>query len=186
MTSEQPSAPAGWYPAPHAHGEERYWDGSRWLDTPTPTPAGGGKAGNPVGVIALVAAIVGAVFACIPGALIVGWILLPAAFLLSIVAVALPRKSRGAAVAALIISIVGTVVGFVVFFGMLGSAFSGSSFGDGNFAGEPESDAVSVPAGFEDTGKGLAFRYVPYPSCGEFIRCAQVEVIALRDCPNSV
>lgn len=26
------SAPAGWYPAPHANGEQRYWDGARWTD----------------------------------------------------------------------------------------------------------------------------------------------------------
>ena len=26
------STPAGWYPAPHADNELRYWDGARWLD----------------------------------------------------------------------------------------------------------------------------------------------------------
>lgn len=26
------STPAGWYPAPHANSELRYWDGVRWLD----------------------------------------------------------------------------------------------------------------------------------------------------------
>lgn len=26
--------PAGWYPAPHANNEQRYWDGARWLDHP--------------------------------------------------------------------------------------------------------------------------------------------------------
>lgn len=27
--------PAGWYPAPHANDESRYWDGQRWVDSPT-------------------------------------------------------------------------------------------------------------------------------------------------------
>ena len=36
-------------------------------------------------VAAMIVAIVGFIFACIPGALIVGWILLPIAFVLSIV-----------------------------------------------------------------------------------------------------
>lgn len=26
------SPPAGWYPAPHANNEQRYWDGSQWLE----------------------------------------------------------------------------------------------------------------------------------------------------------
>lgn len=28
--------PAGWYAAPHANNELRYWDGSRWLESPPP------------------------------------------------------------------------------------------------------------------------------------------------------
>ena len=26
--------PAGWYPAPHANNEQRYWDGAQWLEQP--------------------------------------------------------------------------------------------------------------------------------------------------------
>lgn len=34
--------PAGWYPAPHANDELRYWDGQRWHETtPPPAPAAG-------------------------------------------------------------------------------------------------------------------------------------------------
>lgn len=37
MTSDNPHPPAGWYTAPHAGGELRYWDGGRWLeDVPPP------------------------------------------------------------------------------------------------------------------------------------------------------
>ncbi|WP_162893187.1 Ltp family lipoprotein [Microbacterium halotolerans] len=33
MTDQQPTP--GWYPAPHANGENRYWDGSKWLEPAT-------------------------------------------------------------------------------------------------------------------------------------------------------
>jgi hypothetical protein len=35
MSDQSPAA--GWYPAPHANNEQRYWDGAQWLD---PAPAG--------------------------------------------------------------------------------------------------------------------------------------------------
>src|SRR5690625_6037449 len=38
------------------------------------------KQRNTVGIIALITALVGAIFAMIPGALILAWVLLPAAF----------------------------------------------------------------------------------------------------------
>lgn len=31
--------PPGWYPAPHANNEQRYWDGRGWLDSAPPAPA---------------------------------------------------------------------------------------------------------------------------------------------------
>lgn len=35
-----PTPAAGWYPAPHANNEQRYWDGTQWLEPqPQPTPA---------------------------------------------------------------------------------------------------------------------------------------------------
>ena len=47
--------------------------------TPTEKPAR-----NTLGLVAMIIAIVGFIFACIPGALIVGWLLLPIAFILGI------------------------------------------------------------------------------------------------------
>lgn len=37
MTDQLP--PAGWYPAPHANNEQRYWDGTQWLDPVPQTPS---------------------------------------------------------------------------------------------------------------------------------------------------
>src|SRR5699024_10870119 len=82
----------------------------------------GQKQRNTVGLIALIVAIVGFVFACIPGALIVGWILLPDAFVLSIVGLALSDKTKGTSIAAIILSIVGVIVGVTVFFTLVVNA----------------------------------------------------------------
>ena len=156
--------PAGWYPAAHAGGEQRYWDGSRWLDTvPPPTNAGGqphafaappsaapqptGYPGgtstlapgapqgydsppaakkklNVLGLIALIVAGIGFIFACVPGALIVGWILLPIAFVLAIVSFFMKGQGKALGIAGLIVSIVGTIVGVVVFFTVVSNAFT--------------------------------------------------------------
>lgn len=35
MDNDAPTAAAGWYPTPD--GNQRYWDGERWLDIPAPT-----------------------------------------------------------------------------------------------------------------------------------------------------
>jgi pyruvate/2-oxoglutarate dehydrogenase complex dihydrolipoamide acyltransferase (E2) component len=50
MTNHTPtSTPApGWYPAPHANGEQRYWDGAQWTDwTPESAAAAHGTAASP-------------------------------------------------------------------------------------------------------------------------------------------
>lgn len=77
---------------------------------------------NMVGIIALVTAIIGAVFAIIPGAMIIGWLLLPIAFILSIVSLFMKNQKRSQGIAALIVSIVGTLIGLLVFIGVVGTA----------------------------------------------------------------
>lgn len=78
---------------------------------------------HPLGWVALGVAVLGFIFACIPGALILGWILLPVAFVLAIVALVLKGK-KWPGIVALILSIVGTIVGFVVFFSLAAAAVS--------------------------------------------------------------
>ncbi|GAA4660638.1 DUF4352 domain-containing protein [Gordonia humi] len=77
---------------------------------------------NTVGLIALIAAIIGFVFACIPGALIVGWILLPIAFILGIVGLFQSRQPKKTSIAAIIISVIGTIVAAVVFIAVVSDA----------------------------------------------------------------
>lgn len=90
---------------------------------------------NTPGLIALILAIVGFIFACIPGALIIGWILLPAAFILSIVGLTRAGRKKGTSIAALVLSVVGTIVGFTVFATLVSGAVDDAidSAGGGDF-----------------------------------------------------
>jgi hypothetical protein len=90
------------------------------------------RQSNAVGLVALILSIIGFVFACIPGALIVGWILLPAAFILSIIGLCLSGKSKGTSIAAVIIAIIGVIVGAVVFFAVVADGFH-DAFGKSEF-----------------------------------------------------
>ena len=76
-----------------------------------------------LGIIALVVAAIGFVFACIPGALIMGWVLLPIAFVLSIVALFL-KGAKWPAITGLIMSIVGTIVATVLYFLVVSTAIT--------------------------------------------------------------
>jgi hypothetical protein len=89
---------------------------------PAGVPASAPKKTNTLALIALIVAAVGFIFACIPGALIVGWILLPIAFVLSIVSLFLKGDRKWMGVVGLVVSIVGTIVGFIVFFAVLANA----------------------------------------------------------------
>lgn len=76
---------------------------------PTPEPAGP----NVLGIVALGIAAIGFVFACIPFVQVVAWVLLPIAFILSIVALFMKGR-KWPAITGLILSVVGAIVGAVV------------------------------------------------------------------------
>lgn len=160
MSTPDGSPAPGWYDDGSGTGVQRYWDGSSWTQHTIPAPqnqpaapgTGYGAPGgdpsaaaygaaypgattatartvHPLGWVALAAAVVGFVFACIPGALIIGWVLLPIAFILSIIGFFVQGK-KWPVVTALVLSVVGTIVGFVVFFTVVSDsvdeAFGGS------------------------------------------------------------
>lgn len=108
---------------------------------PMPQPE---KQKNTVGVIAVLTAVIGFVFACIPGALIVGWILLPIAFILGIVGVCQSGKVKATSIAAIIIAIVGTLVGFIVFFAVVTDAVDDAFSGSDLSAADPNSARASA------------------------------------------
>ncbi|MCC3280495.1 hypothetical protein LJ754_15190 [Arthrobacter sp. zg-Y40] len=93
------------------------------LQAPEPRKNMPKKQSNILGLIALIAAVIGFIFACIPGALIIGWVLLPVGFILGLVSLFLKDKSKWMGVTALILSIIGTIVGFVVFFSVVTDSF---------------------------------------------------------------
>ena len=163
----------GWYDDGTGTGTNRYWDGSAWTEQ-TASAAGsspGGTGGtapfsaspqvaveppatkpHPLGWVALALAVVGFVFACIPGALIVGWVLLPIAFVLAIVGFFLKGK-KWPVITALVLSVVGTVVGFVVFLTVVSDSVD-EAFGDSDVTVSPrapeESLADDESAGSDD------------------------------------
>ncbi|HEU4756704.1 MAG TPA: DUF2510 domain-containing protein [Agromyces sp.] len=83
--------------------------------TGTVPPPGPGEPArtNVLGIVALVVAVVGFIFACIPFVQVVGWILLPIALVLSIVALFLKGR-KWPAITALVVSVLGLIVGAVV------------------------------------------------------------------------
>lgn len=122
-----------------------------------------------MGLIALITAVLGFIFACIPGALIVGWILLPIAFVLGLVSLFLKDKSKWMGITAVILSIVGTIVGFVVFFTVVTNSFD-EALGSGNTTVvEPSDDAVADDRAIddgateEDAAAEAGTRENPYP-----------------------
>lgn len=113
------------------------------INTAPPAPAAPQNR-NVLGIIALVAAIVGFIFACIPGALVVGWVLLPIAFILGIVSLFMKDKVKWQGITAIIVSAVGTIVGFIVFFAVVAAAF--------NTAFDSDVKVNDKPAAVEDGG----------------------------------
>ncbi len=80
-------------------------------------------------------AVVGLIFACIPGAFLIGWILLPVSFVLGIVGVALSGKKKGTSIAAIIVAVIGTIVGIIVFLAVISSAVD-DAFSDDDLTAE--------------------------------------------------
>jgi hypothetical protein len=120
-----PPQPPGWYSDPPGVPPPLY------LGSAGPQVLA--KQKNTLGLIALIVGIIGFIFACIPGALIVGWVLLPIAFILGLVGLLSSGTAKGTSVAAVIISIVGAVVGVCVFAVGVGDAF-GNAFRKSNLS----------------------------------------------------
>lgn len=101
------------------------------MNPPAPAPVPPQKRRNTLGLVAMIVAIAGFVFACIPGALIVGWVLLPISFILGLVALFRKGESRWQAVTAITVAVVGTVVGAVVFVALMASTVNDALGGSG-------------------------------------------------------
>lgn len=120
-----------------------------------------------MGLIALIIAVVGFLFAVIPGAMIVGWLLLPVAFILALVTFFLKDQKKALAVAALIVSIVGTIVGVIATLVVVGNAITEASGGAVTAAPAAPATAGDAGSAGAEAGSGAASdqgtRANPYP-----------------------
>ena len=139
-----PSASAGWSDPSTAYGDtaptvpyaavgantdattESYGARSTMVLPEHPFTEPSNPGPNIVGIIALVVAIVGLVFAFIPPVSGVAWILVPVAFVLSLIGL-FPRGPKWPAITGLVLSIFVAIVGIVMFvtfvIGSLGTVF---------------------------------------------------------------
>lgn len=125
--------------APHTH------------DAPEPS-----KPRNTLGIIALAIAAVGLVFACNPDAPIIGWVLLPIAFILGTVALLQKGKTKWQGVTAIVVTVVATIIGPIMLLVAIAASFSNVfldlyvEIGDGDTSVieevDAEADAAAEPA----------------------------------------
>ncbi len=121
------------------------------------------KERNTVGIVALVMAVVGFIFACIPGALIVGWILLPVSFILGLVGLFQKGKASWPAITAVIVSVVGTIVGVIVFLAFLGNAIDDAVSSSSAVSASVAPGGTSSDAGGAGSSAQGTTRENPYP-----------------------
>lgn len=122
---------------------------------------------NVLGWVALGVAVVGFIFACIPGALILGWVLLPIGFILGIVALFLKGNEKWQGITAIIVAVVGTIIGVIVFFAVVATSFN-NAFGDTDVeigAGNDSSvtEEADEPATEEQPAAEIGTRENPAP-----------------------
>jgi len=128
-----------------------------------PAPVKNGR--NTVGIVALVMAIIGFIFACVPGALIVGWILLPISFIVGLVGLFRKGEAIWPAITAVIVSVVGTVVGVFVFLVVVSNAVDEAMSSTSAVSAAPAPDGASSnsgESGAADAAQGKT-RENPYP-----------------------
>lgn len=115
---------------------------------PTEEPA---KNRNAVGIVGLVVAVLGTIMSVVPGAAIIGWILLPFGFILGLVGLFMSGKPKGTSIAAVIVSIVGTIVAMAFFVTVIGDAFE-EAFDDEVTVSQPESGSSGAGAAPDSIG----------------------------------
>ncbi|WP_430645234.1 DUF2510 domain-containing protein [Agromyces sp. GXS1127] len=161
-----PAGPGGVPPAGY-EGHRTYGAyGGAAAGPGVPGPAPDAEGTNVLGIIALVVAAVGFVFACIPFVQVVGFILLPIAFVLAIVALFMKGR-KWPAITGLILSVVGGIVGAIVFavvaFGVFGQIVDSGVIQDEidrqleEEFGEPTAPASEEPGAGAGEGQVLAF-----------------------------
>lgn len=170
----------------HPQGQQAYQTGGTPPNPPVGAPP---KTRNTIAIVALVLAVAGAIFGVVEGAYIIGWILLPIAFVLSIVALVVRDKPRKMAVWALVVAIIGSIAAPIAFLSsavrvidetlsagestVVASPTSESAEAATDGATDPEADAAAEAdagteedadaGGEEEPGAADGSRDSPYP-----------------------
>ena len=113
--------------------------------TPPAPPAPTKRPRNTIALVALIVAILGFAFAVIEGAYLLGWVLLPIGFVLGLVGLFARDRGKGLAVAAVIVSVVGTIAGVVAFTSSM-SRVVNESFRPGTTTVVPSPGATTTDA----------------------------------------
>lgn len=111
-----PSSPAGAYATP---GQQPYQGPYGAAEQPN-----GKKPKNVVGLVALGLGILGFILACIPGIMILGWLLLFAAFVTGIVGLFQKNKEKVSSIVAIVLSVIGSIVSAVVLIVFVGNTLA--------------------------------------------------------------
>lgn len=151
--------PPGWYPAPHANNESRYWDGQRWLEPAAGTTTVTGTLPGAIAPGGAVQATPSRISGLAVGALVLGiaafvtgwvpWL----GLLLAIVAVTfsvlalVKRQHKGFAITGLVLGGIALLAGLIVT--MSFSAFVGSPRSDPSSATIPLATATPLPGDAE-------------------------------------
>lgn len=172
---------------------------------------GGNSPSNKVDILALLALIIGAVailLALIPGVSLVAFLPAIAAVVLGILALALKKQGKTQSIVGLSLgaaSVLIALITSVIFFAPSSSSSDLASpiVDESVSASEPVDDtseslvvpepetepappvSAGIPAGFEDGGAGVAWRFVD-DSCVLWDYCVIVELYAYEDCPGGV
>ena len=167
--AQQPTSYPPQTQQPQAYEPQPYQPQGYQPQQPAFVPPAGGPAKpkparNVLGIVALAVSVVGFIFACIPGALIVGWVLLPVGFILGIISLFLKDKAKWQGLTAIIVSVVGTIVGFIVFFAVVATSFSNAFQSEVNISTNDDSAVVEEDAAAaEDDAPAAGTRENPAP-----------------------
>lgn len=144
MSDQSPSP--GWYPAPHANNEQRYWDGAHWLELAT-APAAPPKAPRGLAIASLVVGIVAFLAGLVP---VLGVILGIAAATIGIIAL-VKKQPRGLSITGVALGAVAVIASIAMTIGLITVAANSSrpAASNTNRASStpaPTAEATEVPS----------------------------------------